>query len=146
MLLFLWVGAWIDSMGGTWPSKFLRASDGKLVRFDAEVGKWVCHYHIQWWFLRMMVSTIITIDDYTYVGICNRGDLDMPLLPNTAFNNIGMHFLLFNFFLYIFILKWTQEITKNKYSFLWTIFKRNFWMYRGWTNDIGRLPQTQMLR
>ena len=38
----------------------------------------------QWWWRQ-----IITIDDYPYVGIDFHEDLDMPLPPRVAYDDIG---------------------------------------------------------
>jgi hypothetical protein len=50
-----------------------------------------------WW-----RQQVITLDDYPYVRIDFRGDLDMQLPPGTAYGDIGKMFLNISFFSFLY--------------------------------------------
>jgi hypothetical protein len=59
---------------------------------------------------------IIALDDYPYVGIDFKGDLDMPLPLGAAYDTIGkQYFLYISFFVFLYL--------KEQKKFLDGVFK-----------------------
>ena len=71
---------------GRWADMMKRLGGGEVPRnaFDNDF--------FTWW-----DQQIITVDDYPYVGLDFRGDLDLALPPNVAWGEIGKIFLFFYF-------------------------------------------------
>jgi hypothetical protein len=50
------------------------------------------------------------MDEYPYVGIDFKGDLDMPLPPGTAYGEIGMSNVFKYFIFFVFLYSKTKNI------------------------------------